>query len=152
MQYGITSHPEWYPGLAQNSSFEKFQAHLHNINHGNCPEPCPSSPAPSPAKKQCCGKSGCNPSSREYDPATEQCCGEGEYVFLPTVCSKESGCCLSRYSASPKCFDRSIEQCCGVNQPNEQPVVCSLDVPCPPDSNSWRQCPTAGTAAIATNS
>lgn len=148
MQFGIASHPEWYPGLTQNSSFEEFQARLHNINHGNCSEPCPSlQPSSAPTKRQCCGKSGCYPNSPEYDPATEQCCGEGEYVYMPTVCSKDSGCCPGRYSASPKCYDRGIKQCCGINEPSEMPVVCSLDVACPPESYSWRQCPAAADAA-----
>lgn len=44
MQHGITSNPEGYPGLTPGSSFEEFQAHLHNIDHGPCPEPCPSVP------------------------------------------------------------------------------------------------------------
>merc|ERR1719507_2968065 len=75
MHFGITSHPEWYPGLTWNSSFEEFQARLHNINHGYCPEPCPTlQPSAASAKRQCCGKSGCNPNSPEYDPAIEQCC------------------------------------------------------------------------------
>merc|ERR1712050_642576 len=153
MQHGITLHPEWYPGLTGNSTFEEFQAHLHTIDHGNCSEPCPSpQPTLSPAKRQCCGSSGCTPNSPEYDPATEQCCGEGEHIYLPTVCSKDSGCCLSMYSASPKCFDRGSQQCCGVNLLSEQPVVCSLDVGCPPESFSWRECPAAGAAATVANS
>jgi len=44
MQHGIISNPEWYPDLTLSSSFEDFQAHLHNIRHGHCPEPCPSAP------------------------------------------------------------------------------------------------------------
>merc|ERR1712151_226929 len=70
---------------------------------GCCPEPCPSpQPTPSPAKRQCCGLSGCFPNSPEYDPATEQCCGEGENIFAPRVCSKDSGCCPGMYSAAPQ--------------------------------------------------
>merc|ERR1712087_806948 len=42
MDYGITSNPEWYPNLTASSPFEDFQGHFHNINHGNCPQPCPS--------------------------------------------------------------------------------------------------------------
>jgi len=154
MHVGIMSHPEWYPGLTQNSSFEEVQARLHNINHGYCPEPCPSlQPSAAPTKKKCCGKSGCNWNSPEYDPAIEQCCGEGEYVFAPTVCSKDSGCCPGRYSASPRCYDRGSQQCCGVNEPNEMPVVCSSDVACPPESNAFRQCPAAtGAGTTAVNS
>merc|ERR1712066_429778 len=95
MQDGITLHPEWYPDLTRNSTFEEFQAHLHSINYGCCPEPCPSpQPTPSPAKRQCCG----------------------------------------------------------VNQLSEMPVVCSLDVGCPPESYSWRECPAAGAAATVANS
>jgi len=37
---GIWEHPEYYPDLTPESPFEAFQAHLHNINHGYCPEPC----------------------------------------------------------------------------------------------------------------
>jgi len=153
MKHGITSNPEWYPGLTPNSTFEEFQVHLHNSNHGNCPEPCPSpQPSPAPAKKQCCGRLGCQPYNPEYDPVTEQCCGEGEYINSPTVCSKDSGCCLSDYTGYPKCFDRGSQKCCGVNKASDMPVVCSLDVACPPQSDSWRQCPSAGAAAAAANS
>merc|ERR1712151_1470701 len=52
----------------------------------------PSTEAPT---RRCCGASGCHPMSPVYDPDTEQCCGEGLFVFIPTVCSKESGCCPS---------------------------------------------------------
>jgi len=37
---GIFQNPEWYPDLTPDSPVEDFQAHLHSINHGNCPEPC----------------------------------------------------------------------------------------------------------------
>merc|ERR1712151_146728 len=40
MEYGITIHPEWYPELAANSTFEDFQAHLHGGGFNECPEPC----------------------------------------------------------------------------------------------------------------
>merc|ERR1712238_273337 len=39
-QQGIYEHPSWYPGLSADSTFEAFQAYLHSINHGSCPEPC----------------------------------------------------------------------------------------------------------------
>jgi len=39
-QEGIHQEADWYPGLSPTSPFEAFQAHLHSINHGNCPEPC----------------------------------------------------------------------------------------------------------------
>merc|ERR1740121_831846 len=45
MDTGITSNPEWYPDLTSSSPFEAFQAHLHSIDHGQCPMPCPSVPA-----------------------------------------------------------------------------------------------------------
>jgi len=172
MQHGITLNPESYPGLTPTSTFEDFQTFLHNLDHGSCPMPCRSpqpppvpqptpqptppptpQPTPQPTKKQCCGKSGCYSHNREYDPETEQCCGEGEYIYSPTVCSKDSGCCLSGYSAYPKCFDYASQQCCGQNYASEMPVVCNLDVACPSESASWRQCPSAlGAAATAANS
>merc|ERR1712187_294180 len=40
MEYGINLHPEWYPELTTNSSFEDVQAHLHEGNYNQCPEPC----------------------------------------------------------------------------------------------------------------
>merc|ERR1712187_531474 len=40
MEYGISLHPEWYPELTTNSSFEDVQAHLHEGNYNQCPEPC----------------------------------------------------------------------------------------------------------------
>jgi len=42
MLHGIKVHPEWYPELAQNSSFEVFQEHLHEGKFMNCPRPCPA--------------------------------------------------------------------------------------------------------------
>jgi len=40
MKYGIEAHPAWYPELGANSSFEDFQAHLHQGKFQNCPMPC----------------------------------------------------------------------------------------------------------------
>jgi dienelactone hydrolase len=42
-QHGIFDHPEWYPGLSCNTSFEQFQEHLHWNFLGDCPLPCPTS-------------------------------------------------------------------------------------------------------------
>jgi len=42
VQHGIRIHPEWYPDLAQNSTFEAFQEHLHEGRFMNCPRPCPA--------------------------------------------------------------------------------------------------------------
>eukprot|EP00931_Biecheleriopsis_adriatica_P053216 TRINITY_DN3111_c0_g1_i1.p1 TRINITY_DN3111_c0_g1~~TRINITY_DN3111_c0_g1_i1.p1 ORF type:complete len:1315 (-),score=165.95 TRINITY_DN3111_c0_g1_i1:391-4314(-) len=52
METGINQNPEWYPGLTTASTFEQFQAYLHEIREaGVCPEPCASSPpAPSPSE------------------------------------------------------------------------------------------------------
>lgn len=41
MQHGIVQHPEWYPDLTKDSSFQEFQSHLHQGMFHNCPEPCP---------------------------------------------------------------------------------------------------------------
>jgi len=41
-QQGIYEQASWYPGLSADSTFEAFQAYLHSINHGSCPEPCES--------------------------------------------------------------------------------------------------------------
>merc|ERR1712050_758691 len=40
MEHGIVLHPEWYPGLNPGSSFAEFQAHLNEIGHGGCSDPC----------------------------------------------------------------------------------------------------------------
>jgi len=40
MEYGISLHPEWYPELTTNSSFEDVQVYLHEGNLEKCPEPC----------------------------------------------------------------------------------------------------------------
>jgi len=40
MTHGIAAHPEWYPELEADSSFEAFQAHLHHGRFENCPMPC----------------------------------------------------------------------------------------------------------------
>jgi len=40
MNTGITTIPTWYPTLTKDSSFGAFQALLHHLRHGDCPEPC----------------------------------------------------------------------------------------------------------------
>jgi len=40
MQHGIYEHPEWYPALTPQSSYEAFQAHLHALKYDNCSYPC----------------------------------------------------------------------------------------------------------------
>lgn len=37
---GINTHPEWYAGLTRQSSFEDFQALLHNRDKTECRKPC----------------------------------------------------------------------------------------------------------------
>jgi len=39
-QQGVYEQASWYPGLSANSTLEAFQAYLHSVNHGSCPEPC----------------------------------------------------------------------------------------------------------------
>merc|ERR1719210_1634384 len=41
--HGIYDYPLWYPALSPVSSFEDFQAHIHNIKPNECPKPCPAS-------------------------------------------------------------------------------------------------------------
>jgi hypothetical protein len=41
MTEGIRTHPDWYPGLSERSSFEEFQSHIHSQGEHNCPAPCP---------------------------------------------------------------------------------------------------------------
>lgn len=42
MRTGVVEHPEWYFPMAQSSTFEDFQRHLHGIPKLSrvCPEPC----------------------------------------------------------------------------------------------------------------
>jgi hypothetical protein len=42
MQRGVVEHPEWYFPLAQSSTFEDFQRHLHGVHKLSkvCPQPC----------------------------------------------------------------------------------------------------------------
>jgi hypothetical protein len=40
MEDGIFSSPDWYPGLTGSSSFEDFQAHMHQEGHHSCDAPC----------------------------------------------------------------------------------------------------------------
>mmetsp|Transcript_39748 Transcript_39748/g.78591 ORF Transcript_39748/g.78591 Transcript_39748/m.78591 type:complete len:440 (-) Transcript_39748:264-1583(-) len=40
MQQGIIAEPDWYPGLSKDSSFEAFQALLHERGQHHCPKPC----------------------------------------------------------------------------------------------------------------
>merc|ERR1712060_974522 len=51
---GIFQHPEWYPDLTPDSPVEDFQAHLHSINHGNCPQPCNATSVPLPPATPAC--------------------------------------------------------------------------------------------------
>jgi hypothetical protein len=45
MTEGIKTHPDWYPGLTENSSFEEFQGRTHKSNKTLCPsEPCNAQP------------------------------------------------------------------------------------------------------------
>jgi len=37
---GIQRFPDWYPSLSSASTFEEFQAFLHQKGHGGCPAPC----------------------------------------------------------------------------------------------------------------
>jgi hypothetical protein len=38
---GIPKHPEWFPNLTRNSSFEEVQNHMHKFdNKSTCPSPC----------------------------------------------------------------------------------------------------------------
>jgi len=39
-QHGIEAHPDWYPELTRDSSFEEFQTHLHEGMFEDCPRPC----------------------------------------------------------------------------------------------------------------
>lgn len=46
MRQGLFAHPEWYPGLNTFSSFEEFQAILHQKHPVlTCPRPCPCATA-----------------------------------------------------------------------------------------------------------
>mmetsp|Transcript_40754 Transcript_40754/g.86798 ORF Transcript_40754/g.86798 Transcript_40754/m.86798 type:complete len:423 (+) Transcript_40754:91-1359(+) len=40
MHTGIKKHPDWYPGLKQDSSFHEVQAVLFNRGYNDCPMPC----------------------------------------------------------------------------------------------------------------
>lgn len=44
MTEGIKKHPEWYPGLTEDSSFVEFQEHTHESNKTLCPAPCNAQP------------------------------------------------------------------------------------------------------------
>lgn len=39
-QYGLSKHPEWYPGYTSESTFEEVQDMLHGLGKVNCPKPC----------------------------------------------------------------------------------------------------------------
>jgi len=40
METGIKLHPQWYPELTADSTFQAFQMHLHQGMYEQCPEPC----------------------------------------------------------------------------------------------------------------
>lgn len=37
---GLSTHPEWYPGMNDNSSTVEWQVIVYNSTHPNCPRPC----------------------------------------------------------------------------------------------------------------
>jgi len=39
-KHGLKKHPEWYPGLTADSTFEDFQQFYHTTQQHHCPEPC----------------------------------------------------------------------------------------------------------------
>jgi len=39
-RYGLSKHPEWYPGYTSESSFDEVQGMLHGLGKANCPKPC----------------------------------------------------------------------------------------------------------------
>jgi hypothetical protein len=47
MNSGIRHFRDWYPGMTPSSSFEEFQAHMHDIGHGQCKQPCEATDATS---------------------------------------------------------------------------------------------------------
>lgn len=51
MQAGTETFPAWYPAtlLEDEARFEDFQAWMHQIHHGSCPQPCITSQGPIPA-------------------------------------------------------------------------------------------------------
>jgi len=69
MQQGIDEQPSWYKGLSKDSSFEAFQALLHERGQHKCPKPChvnskqkvkttPSTTTKMKAPPARCGKDG----------------------------------------------------------------------------------------------
>lgn len=40
LESGFQTHPEWYPSLDSESTFEEFQQVLHEGKHWSCPPPC----------------------------------------------------------------------------------------------------------------
>merc|ERR1712060_175675 len=44
MKIGIVRHPQWYPNLTVQSSFEDFQDLLHSRGLHHCQKPCPPLP------------------------------------------------------------------------------------------------------------
>lgn len=40
MHHGVKDQPEWYEGLDEHSTFEEFQAKLHETPKTQCPKPC----------------------------------------------------------------------------------------------------------------
>lgn len=64
MQRGVVEHPEWYSPLAQNSTFEDFQRHLHGVRKLSkvCPQPCAAHAQEVPAAAWLPAPDGCHTS------------------------------------------------------------------------------------------
>jgi hypothetical protein len=39
-RYGLSKHPDWYPGYTSESTFEEVQDMLHGLGKAQCPRPC----------------------------------------------------------------------------------------------------------------
>ncbi|CAK0886955.1 unnamed protein product [Prorocentrum cordatum] len=48
---GFARHPEWYPGLSSDTSFEDVQMILHSLGKAECKKPCEHAPATYAAKQ-----------------------------------------------------------------------------------------------------
>jgi len=115
MTEGIYSHPQWYPELTSNSSFDAFQEHLYHFDHGYCPKPCYSE---SPVVAQGCQlqvffyAKVCQPGMRcgvagrywESGSCTQATWGAGHHV---TVGFTGSDVCDSSTTAIVKFFNSS---------------------------------------------
>jgi len=97
---GFARHPEWYPGLSSDTSFEDVQMILHSLGKAECKKPCEHAPATYTAKQddtdvlEVESTNGREMSGEEVVLAPPQSCGNtttGDWCSISIQWLRDSG-------------------------------------------------------------